>query len=62
MEEALRIARSTGTHPPIIADVGCGCGAIAIALAHHLADATIYALDASDEALGLAARNAERLG
>jgi release factor glutamine methyltransferase len=62
VEEALRIARSTGPRPPIIADVGCGCGAIAIALAHHLADAVIYALDASDEALRLADRNADLLG
>ena len=62
VEEALRIARSTETSPLIIADVGCGGGAIAIALAHHLTDAAIYALDASDEALGLADRNAERLG
>jgi release factor glutamine methyltransferase len=46
----------------VIVDVGCGCGAIAVALAHHLPDAVIYALDASDEALALAARNATRLG
>ncbi len=62
VEEALRIARSIGTHPPIIADVGCGCGAIAVVLARHLADASVYALDESDEALALTARNAERLG
>jgi release factor glutamine methyltransferase len=62
VDETLRIAQSTETSPLIIADVGCGCGTIAIALAHHLADAVIYALDASVEALGLAARNAERLG
>jgi len=63
VEEALRAARAGAeARPPVIADVGCGCGAIAVALAHHLPDAVIYALDASDEALALAARNATRLG
>jgi release factor glutamine methyltransferase len=62
VDEALRVARSISTQRPIIADVGCGCGAIAVALAHHLPDAVIYALDISGEALALAARNAARLG
>jgi release factor glutamine methyltransferase len=63
VEEALRAARAGAeARPPLIADVGCGCGAIAAALAYHLRDAVIYALDASNGALALAARNAARLG
>jgi len=63
VEEALRAARAGAeARSPVIVDVGCGCGAIAVALAHHLPEAVIYALDASDEALALAARNATRLG
>jgi release factor glutamine methyltransferase len=63
VEEALRAARAGAeARPPVIADVGCGCGSIAVALAYHLPDAVVYALDLSDEALALAARNATRLG
>jgi release factor glutamine methyltransferase len=43
-----------------IADVGTGSGALAIALAVHLPQAHITALDLSPEALTLAATNAER--
>ncbi len=63
VEEALRAARAGAeARPPVIVDVGCGCGAIAVALAHHLPEAVVYALDASAEALALAARNASKLG
>lgn len=61
VEEALA-AITTWPQPPVLVDVGCGCGAIACVLAHHLPDATIYAIDTSGDALALAARNAERLG
>jgi release factor glutamine methyltransferase len=40
-----------------IADVGTGCGAIAISLAKNLLDARIFALDASDKALAVAGEN-----
>jgi len=43
-----------------IADIGTGSGAIAIALAIHLPQAEITALDISTEALAVAATNARR--
>ncbi len=43
-------------------DVGTGSGCIAVALAHEFPEAKIHATDISPAALGVAARNAERLG
>lgn len=45
---------------PLIADIGTGCGAIAIALALRLPRAVIYATDVSGPALELAALNCRR--
>lgn len=45
-----------------IADVGVGCGTIAVALATELPNAHIVATDTSKRALALARRNAERHG
>ena len=47
---------------PLLADIGTGCGAIAVALAVHLPAARIVASDTSLPALRLARRNAEAHG
>jgi release factor glutamine methyltransferase len=63
VEHALRIARRIGPQmktPLRIADVGAGSGAIAVTLAVHLPQATVYALDESAGALEVVAENARR--
>jgi release factor glutamine methyltransferase len=61
LHTARRIAPEAGT-PLQLADVGSGSGAIAVTLAVHLPQATIYALDDSAEALALTTENARRHG
>lgn len=59
VEAALARFSSTGGAPRI-ADVGCGSGAVALALASHLPAARIVALDNSRAALAVAAENLRR--
>lgn len=47
---------------PFIADVGTGCGAIAVTLAKHLSQARLIATDLSADAVDLARANAQRIG
>jgi release factor glutamine methyltransferase len=58
---AIDWARERGG-PVRVADVGTGCGCIAVAVAHYVPEAAVYATDVSGAALAVARRNAERLG
>ncbi len=61
VEKALKAAASM--KPGIrILDLCCGSGAIGISMAHYLPKAKVTACDISEEALAVAARNAERNG
>jgi release factor glutamine methyltransferase len=60
VEEALEILNAFAIEAPKVADIGTGCGNIAISLAHELSGAKITATDVSREALAIAAGNAER--
>lgn len=58
VEEALRLVEDEAS--PVLADVGCGSGAIAVALATARPDAVVYALDVAPRALELTSHNAEK--
>ena len=59
VEAVLELAR--GVERPKLVDVGTGSGCVALALAHELPDAEVYAVDLSAEALEIACANAVRL-
>ena len=56
------LAHLTGLEAPDVLDVGTGSGAIALAIAEEHPAARVTAIDASADALALAAENAERTG
>jgi len=60
VERGLEMAQARNLR--LIADVGTGCGAIAVSLAVHLPQALLYATDASPAALEVAAHNCRRHG
>jgi release factor glutamine methyltransferase len=49
-------------HRPRVADIGTGSGAIAVAIGVNAPEAAVYAVDISDDALGVAAQNVWRYG
>lgn len=60
VEETQRLVE--GVASPVLADVGCGSGAIAVALAVACPEAVVYALDIAPRALELTALNAAKHG
>jgi release factor glutamine methyltransferase len=63
VDEALRLAKKHWPEEVVqVVDIGCGGGAIALALARELPRAEIWAVDISPEALTLARANALDLG
>ncbi len=54
--------KALGQRSLMLADIGTGSGAIALALAQQLEAATVYGVDLSPDALAVAEENARRLG
>ena len=59
-ETELLVELALARRPATVIDVGTGSGCIAVALAKHLPDVAVYAIDISPSALAVAQRNAER--
>jgi release factor glutamine methyltransferase len=56
------VRRTPGFASPLIADIGTGSGAIAVALARHIPSCRVIATDVSPEALAIAMENAKAHG
>lgn len=61
-ESELLVELALELEPATVLDVGTGSGAIALAVAHELPEATVLATDIYPETLDVARANAERLG
>lgn len=62
VDEAIRLAKELWPGEAVrLADIGCGSGAISLALAHSLKEAQVAAADVSADALALARENAAAL-
>jgi release factor glutamine methyltransferase len=59
VEEALKVCSGMKTGNLRILEIGTGCGAISVSLAHELKNAKITATDISQEAIKVASRNAQ---
>ncbi|MFY7942650.1 MAG: peptide chain release factor N(5)-glutamine methyltransferase [Burkholderiaceae bacterium] len=57
-----RLQELPATIAPHVIDLGCGSGAIALAVKHRFSSAQVSAVDASTAALAVAQRNGARLG
>ena len=57
--EAIECAKAFSTQPVEIADVGTGSGCIAVAVAKHISNSKVTAIDVSPEALTVARENIE---
>lgn len=63
VENVVQLARAVaGFEAPRVLDLCTGSGAIALAVASRMKNAVVVATDVSEGALGVARRNAERLG
>lgn len=63
VEHVVQHARRTpGFNSPVIADIGTGSGAIAVALAKHIPNSRVVATDISENAVNVARANAEAHG
>jgi len=62
VEKAIDFIKTASLKSCLLADIGTGCGAIAIALAVHLPEVKIYGTDISPAALQTAEYNCQRHG
>ncbi len=59
---SVALAEVADVEAPVVVDVGCGTGAIALSIKAERPDATVLATDLSPEAVELTGSNAARLG